>query len=114
QQISPCRREDRVDTETEERQRGLGKDRGGDRKGRVDDDLTGAVRDEVAEHDSEVRRARGARGLDEFLLLQRQDDSATDAGRGPCRSYRTSGRAGGGERPAEHRSRGSGCWGRTW
>src|SRR5581483_5130329 len=70
----------RLDPEPEERERRLDQDAGRDGKGARDDDGAERVRQDVPEHDARVAGAGRARRLDVFLLAQREEDAAHDAG----------------------------------
>src|SRR3954471_17620041 len=67
-QHAPPRRRRRLHAETEERQRGLRDDGGGDGERGVDQDGPDGVGDEVAHDDALVRRARRPGRLDVLLL----------------------------------------------
>ena len=60
------------------REKALGQDDHRDVERREHDDRAQHVRHDVAEHDLQRLRARGARGFDEFLLPQRDGLAAHD------------------------------------
>src|SRR5205085_5101010 len=75
----PPRRRRRLDPEPEEREHRLRQDRGGHGKRDVHDDRPHRVRDQVGHDDPPVRAPRGARGLDELLLLEGEEHPSHDA-----------------------------------
>src|SRR3954466_7633375 len=75
----PPRRRRRLDPEPEEGEHGLGEDRGGDGERHVHDDRPHRVRDQVRRDDASVGGTRRAGGLDELLLLEREEHTSDDA-----------------------------------
>ena len=80
EQNAAPRRYVRWKPEAEEGQRGLGDDRRGDVDGSGHDDRAHRVGQDVANHLSDWRSAQAARRLHEFLLAQRQELGADEAG----------------------------------